>query len=99
MLPQVHAAAAAFREWDLDHDGVLGREEFAIVVNALAQYAGLAVDANTVQRLHRLVCGNHDSTGEIDFNEFLAVHKLLAASRHAEPEVRNETHAVRHELA
>ena len=40
-----------------------------------------------------------DSTGEIDFNEFLAVHKLLAASRHAEPEVRNETHAVRHELA
>jgi Ca2+-binding EF-hand superfamily protein len=75
---QVHAAAATFAQWDLDHDGVLGREEFALVINGLARQAGLNISAETVQRLHGL--SDQSSSGEIDFNEFLAIHKLLKRS-------------------
>mmetsp|Transcript_1283 Transcript_1283/g.3615 ORF Transcript_1283/g.3615 Transcript_1283/m.3615 type:complete len:206 (-) Transcript_1283:223-840(-) len=71
----VHATAAMFSHWDLDRDGVLGAEEFALVINSLAQHAGRSVDADTVQRLLALV--DRDGNGKVDFNEFLAIAARL----------------------
>ena len=68
---EIHALATTFSHWDLDRDGVLGAEEFALVVNSLAQDATLNVDADTVQRLIALL--DQDGSGNIDFNEFAAV--------------------------
>ena len=82
-IAQVHAAAAMFAHWDLDRDGVLGPEEFALVVNSLAQHAGRNVDADTVQRL--LMVADRDGNGKVDFNEFLALHKQLGASKSGSP--------------
>lgn len=70
---EVHSGAAMFANWDLDHDGVLGGEEFAFVINSLAQHAGRSVDADTVQRLFTLM--DCTGNGKVDFNEFLAIYK------------------------
>jgi len=70
---EVHATATTFSHWDLDRDGVLGAEEFALVINSLAQHAGRSVDAETVQRLMALV--DSDGNGKVDFNEFLAISR------------------------
>jgi len=74
---EVNATATMFSHWDLDRDGVLGAEEFALVVNSLAQHAGRSVDAETVQRLMALV--DSDGNGKVDFNEFLAVSRTRIA--------------------
>jgi Ca2+-binding EF-hand superfamily protein len=66
-----------FSHWDLDRDCVVGAEEFAIVVNSLAQHAGRSVDADTVQRLLALV--DCDGNGKIDLNEWLAVSRTPLA--------------------
>jgi hypothetical protein len=74
---EVHAGATMFSHWDLDRDGVVGAEEFALVVNSLAQHAGRSVDADTVQRLLALV--DCDGNGKIDLNEWLAVSRTPLA--------------------
>ena len=71
----MHAAAAMFAQWDLDHDGVLNGAEFALVINSLAQLLGKSMDADTVQRLMTLL--DRDGNGQVDFNEFLAVYRRL----------------------
>ena len=74
-LSEVHAAAAMFSHWDLDRDGLLGGEEYALVVNSLAQHTGKSVDADTVRRLLAIV--DRTGSGSIDFNEWLAVYKMM----------------------
>jgi len=75
---EVHSGAAMFANWDLDRDGVLGGEEFALVINSLAQHAGRSVDADTVQRLFTLM--DCTGNGKVDFNEFLAIYKQRTPS-------------------
>ena len=56
---------------------MVGAEEFALVVNSLAQHAGRSVDADTVQRLLALV--DCDGNGKIDLNEWLAASRTPLA--------------------
>ena len=68
----VHAAAESFAAWDLDHDGVLSREEFLTVISSLSE---TPLDDETAARLFTLV--DADENGSIDFNEFLFCWKRL----------------------
>ena len=73
----IHAAAESFAAWDLDHDGVLSRDEFITVITSLAEGRANeeALDEDTSSRLFALV--DRDRNGVIDFNEFLAVWKQI----------------------
>jgi hypothetical protein len=75
---EAHAAASSFAAWDLDRDGVLSRTEFETVVQSLAD--GPPLDDETVVRLFALV--DRDESGDIDFNEWLAVFSQLGGSAH-----------------
>lgn len=70
----VHAAAESFAAWDLDHDGVLSREEFLTVIASLSE---TPLEDETAARLFTLV--DADGNGSIDFNEFLFCWKRLLA--------------------
>ena len=74
---EVHAAAESFAAWDLNRDGVLDHDEFAKVVRSLS--SGLSrptqLDDEVVQRLFALA--DHNGDGNVDFNEFLSIHKRM----------------------
>ena len=78
-LTELHGAASSFAAWDLDHDGVLSKEEALTVLASLAEEAdgggGGAPDAQTLERLFALM--DADGNGVIDFNEWLAVRKQI----------------------
>ena len=72
---EAHAAAESFAAWDLDRDGVLSRDEFETVLQSLAESP---LDEGTLGRLFALV--DRDGSGDIDFNEFLAVFAQLSST-------------------
>ena len=69
------SAAAAFSHWDLDRDGVLGKEELLLVLNSLAQHTGRTLGADAAARLAALL--DRDGNSEVDFNEFLVFYRKL----------------------
>ena len=71
---EAHAAAESFAAWDLDHDGVLSRAEFGTILQFLSESP---LDEDTLTRLFVLV--DRDGSGEIDFNEWLAIFSQLGA--------------------
>ena len=76
---EAHTAAESFAAWDLDRDGVLSKDEFITVLQSLAEgkEQGTLDDA-TLNRLFALV--DRDNSGDIDFNEWLAVYSQLGAT-------------------
>ena len=80
-LTELHGAASSFAAWDLDHDGVLSKEEALTVLASLAEEAdgggsgGGAPEAQTLERLFALM--DADGNGVVDFNEWLAVRKQI----------------------
>lgn len=78
-LTELHSAASSFAAWDLDHDGVLNKEEALSVLASLAEDlpegSGAPPDAQTLDRLYAIL--DRDGNGVVDFNEFLAVRKMM----------------------
>ena len=74
---QVHAAATAFIQYDLDRDGVVGPQDFHVVMHSLGQHTGQSLEDSTIQRLFALA--DKDDNGVIDLNEFMALRGELHA--------------------
>ena len=76
---EVQAAAAAFIQYDLDRDGVVGAQDFHVVIHSLSQHTGKALDDSAIQRQFALA--DQDSNGVIDLNEFMALRREMHARR------------------
>ena len=76
---QVQSAAAAFMQYDLDRDGVVGLQDFHLVMHALSQHAGKAVDHDDVRRMFSLA--DMDDNGAVDLNEFMVLRREMRKRR------------------
>ena len=71
----VGASVALFAHCDADRDGVISFEEFAEVMEDLAERIGKPLEVGRVERLFALA--DKDGNGVIDLNEFCAVRSRL----------------------
>ena len=71
----VGASVALFAHCDADRDGVISFEEFAEVMEYLAERIGKPLEVGRVERLFALA--DKDGNGVIDLNEFCAVRSRL----------------------
>lgn len=76
---EVQAAAAMFVQYDMDRDGVVGLEEFLLVMSSLAQRSGRVLSNERIQKLFAVA--DRDGNGVIDFGEFLILEQKKKAMR------------------
>tara|TARA_B110001452_G_scaffold245370_1_gene230014 strand:+ start:342 stop:1466 length:1125 start_codon:yes stop_codon:yes gene_type:complete len=76
---EVQAAAAMFVQYDMDRDGVVGLEEFLLVMSSLAQRSGRVLSNERIQKLFAVA--DRDGNGVVDFGEFLILEQKKKAMR------------------
>lgn len=74
-MEEVREAAVAFAQYDVDRDGVVGPQDFKIVINSLAQYVGKPLEPAAEERMFSLA--DVDGNGAIDFPEFMGLYSQL----------------------
>ena len=78
-MDEVQAAAAMFVQYDIDRDGVVGFEEFLLVMSSLAQRSSRVLSNERIQKLFAVA--DRDGNGVVDFGEFLILEQKKRATR------------------
>ena len=68
-----------FMHYDIDRDGVIGLQEFLLVMSSLAQRAGRALSTERLQKLFTVA--DRDGNRVIDFAEFFRLEQERAKDK------------------
>ena len=68
-----------FVQYDMDRDGVIGFEEFLLIMSSLAQRSGRTLSTERAQKLYNVA--DRAGKGFVDFGDFLVLEQKKKAMR------------------